>query len=176
MTAHPIPSVPDAACARAIAAGTADAAWWTHTFLDAAEPAVRICRTCPVIDQCLQIVRPDRTWFDGVAGGIVWSNGSAQQPRPPRPAAPPTPASTTRAAGAPRGRRAPSATAIFLAVAAAEEGLTADHVRRCHNAFRQGRRGDDVLFGERVYQRARKRERTSRARGDHGLIRRDDVA
>jgi len=39
------------------------------------ERALAICGTCPVTEKCLTIVRPQRSSFDGVAGGQVWRNG-----------------------------------------------------------------------------------------------------
>ncbi|WP_432092147.1 WhiB family transcriptional regulator [Streptomyces sp. bgisy100] len=42
--------------------------------IDAA-PALRACNTCPVVEFCLRAVDPANTWFDGVCGGRLWSNG-----------------------------------------------------------------------------------------------------
>lgn len=38
-------------------------------------PALAICATCSDQTLCLTIVRPQRSKFDGVAGGKVWRNG-----------------------------------------------------------------------------------------------------
>lgn len=38
-------------------------------------PALAICATCDSTALCLTIVRPQRSKFDGVAGGKVWRNG-----------------------------------------------------------------------------------------------------
>lgn len=37
--------------------------------------ALALCAGCAIPKICLEIVRPNRTWFDGVAGGHVWRNG-----------------------------------------------------------------------------------------------------
>jgi hypothetical protein len=37
--------------------------------------ALQYCRNCPVQRECEEFVRPKKSWFDGVAGGKVWSNG-----------------------------------------------------------------------------------------------------
>jgi|JI10StandDraft_1071094.scaffolds.fasta_scaffold112397_7 hypothetical protein len=39
------------------------------------ERALSVCSTCGVTEECLTIVRPQRSSFDGVAGGQVWRNG-----------------------------------------------------------------------------------------------------
>lgn len=40
-----------------------------------AQEAVRICGNCRVVDECLDWVKPNKSWFDGVSAGIVWRNG-----------------------------------------------------------------------------------------------------
>ncbi|MGK5631141.1 WhiB family transcriptional regulator [Streptomyces sp. URMC 123] len=40
-----------------------------------AQPALRACNTCPIVEPCLRTVDPANTWFDGVCGGRLWSNG-----------------------------------------------------------------------------------------------------
>jgi hypothetical protein len=49
---------------------------------DAAEDALAYCARCPVRAECEELVMsppepdaPDRCWFDGIAGGQVWSEG-----------------------------------------------------------------------------------------------------
>lgn len=37
--------------------------------------ALSYCRACPITALCLEVVRPDKSHYDGVAGGSVWSNG-----------------------------------------------------------------------------------------------------
>jgi hypothetical protein len=39
------------------------------------EAAINICGTCTVTEECLLIVNPTNSYFDGVAGGIVFKNG-----------------------------------------------------------------------------------------------------
>jgi len=40
-----------------------------------ADTAMSICSTCSVVTECFNLVRPNKSFFDGVAGGIVWRNG-----------------------------------------------------------------------------------------------------
>jgi hypothetical protein len=42
-----------------------------------AGPALRRCPRCPVRTECLAAVDPERSWFDGVCGGLLWRNGRA---------------------------------------------------------------------------------------------------
>jgi hypothetical protein len=37
--------------------------------------ALRICANCRFTDECIEWVRPNKSFFDGVAGGVVWRNG-----------------------------------------------------------------------------------------------------
>ena len=49
------------------------------------EAAQHICSRCQVAEECLLIVNPTNSYFDGVAGGIVFKNGvivPKQQPKP----------------------------------------------------------------------------------------------
>jgi WhiB family redox-sensing transcriptional regulator len=41
---------------------------------------IKVCAHCPRDTKwaCLQKIEPHKTWFDGVAGGIVWRNGIVQ--------------------------------------------------------------------------------------------------
>ena len=52
-----------------------DPAMFDATTFPAARKALAWCSICPITEECLAIIRPQRTWFDGVAGGIVWRNG-----------------------------------------------------------------------------------------------------
>lgn len=45
-----------------------------HTFPEADE-ALEFCRGCVVVLECVSWVRPNRSFFDGVCGGMVWRNG-----------------------------------------------------------------------------------------------------
>lgn len=38
--------------------------------------ALYYCRQCTVRRECEEFVRPRKSFFDGVAGGKVWSNGT----------------------------------------------------------------------------------------------------
>lgn len=40
-----------------------------------ADPALKICATCTTVTACIEFVRPSKSYFDGVAGGVVWRNG-----------------------------------------------------------------------------------------------------
>lgn len=37
--------------------------------------ALRYCRLCPVKGLCLAVVNPEKSYYDGICGGIVWRNG-----------------------------------------------------------------------------------------------------
>ncbi len=37
--------------------------------------ALAVCGMCSIKVECLQVVRPGPSWFDGVAGGVVFRNG-----------------------------------------------------------------------------------------------------
>lgn len=38
-------------------------------------PALTYCARCPITQLCIDIVRPSKSHYDGVCGGVVWSNG-----------------------------------------------------------------------------------------------------
>ena len=42
---------------------------------DAAADALSSCERCPVRPECEDLVRPRRSYFDGVAAGKVWRDG-----------------------------------------------------------------------------------------------------
>ena len=42
---------------------------------EAAEDALSYCDRCPVVKECETVVRPKKSYFDGVAAGRIWSNG-----------------------------------------------------------------------------------------------------
>jgi WhiB family redox-sensing transcriptional regulator len=41
----------------------------------AAYEALRICSHCRFTSECMDWVRPSKSFFDGVAAGVVWRNG-----------------------------------------------------------------------------------------------------
>ncbi|GAA1221532.1 hypothetical protein GCM10009665_09680 [Kitasatospora nipponensis] len=47
------------------------------TRLQQAGPALGRCARCPVDRECLAVVEPAHSWFDGVCGGSLWRNGRA---------------------------------------------------------------------------------------------------
>lgn len=42
--------------------------------------ALGYCAECPVTRECEDVVRPKRSFFDGVAGGKAWKNGQRVEP------------------------------------------------------------------------------------------------
>lgn len=42
--------------------------------------ALWFCQKCPIVETCMDVVRPSKSHFDGVAGGIVWRNGYRVRP------------------------------------------------------------------------------------------------
>ena len=42
---------------------------------ETAEDALSYCDRCPVVKECETVVRPKKSYFDGVAAGRIWSNG-----------------------------------------------------------------------------------------------------
>jgi len=61
--------LPDAACLGA------DPRLFEATSGDAVHDALSYCDRCPVIPQCDDLVRPRRSYFDGVAAAKVWRDG-----------------------------------------------------------------------------------------------------
>ena len=45
-----------------------------YTFPEASE-ALRICSHCRVVQECMDWVRPSKSFYDGVAAAVVWRNG-----------------------------------------------------------------------------------------------------
>jgi WhiB family redox-sensing transcriptional regulator len=43
--------------------------------LNLAQPALHYCNTCLIRVQCIEWVKPQKSFFDGVCGGSVWKNG-----------------------------------------------------------------------------------------------------
>lgn len=63
------PNLSDAACVGA------DPGLFDDTTYPRALSGLGYCEVCPVIDLCMDTVRPSRSGFDGVAAGVVWRNG-----------------------------------------------------------------------------------------------------
>lgn len=59
----------------AAACSGADPGVFDDTTFPNALLALSYCETCKITELCVQIVRPSKSSFDGVAGGIVWRNG-----------------------------------------------------------------------------------------------------
>lgn len=59
----------------------ADSKLFDATFITSpqAKAALAYCNGCPVIRECLAVLKPDRSQFDGVAGNIVWRGGVMQE-------------------------------------------------------------------------------------------------
>lgn len=43
--------------------------------------ALAYCRTCPVIKLCELEIDPQRNFYDGVVGGLVYANGNVVEPK-----------------------------------------------------------------------------------------------
>lgn len=52
-----------------------DPALFDHFTFPAASEALRICSNCRFVAECMDWVRPSKSFFDGVAAGVVWRNG-----------------------------------------------------------------------------------------------------
>lgn len=52
-----------------------DPALFDHNRFPEARAALAFCGICPLPEECIQIVRPQKSSFDGVAGNVVWRNG-----------------------------------------------------------------------------------------------------
>jgi len=59
----------EAACLRA------DPALFEATSGERAADALSYCERCTVVKECEELVRPRRSYFDGVAAGKVWRDG-----------------------------------------------------------------------------------------------------
>lgn len=58
----------------------ADPALFDDCTFPQAQLALTFCERCPVTQQCIDMVRPSKSFFDGVAGGVVWRNGYRVRP------------------------------------------------------------------------------------------------
>lgn len=47
---------------------------------DAAADALSYCDRCAVTRECEDLVKPRRSYFDGVAAGRIWHNGKPAEP------------------------------------------------------------------------------------------------
>lgn len=58
---------------------------WFPTYETDARPAIRVCESCPVIDECrAEIESTPRGQRHGVWAGKLWTERLPKQPRPPR--------------------------------------------------------------------------------------------
>ena len=51
-----------------------------HYRYPEASLALYYCQKCSIVEDCLTVVRPSKSNFDGVAGGVVWRNGYRVRP------------------------------------------------------------------------------------------------
>ena len=58
----------------------ADPLYFDDFTYPAAHVALSYCERCPMTAVCLEIVRPQKSHYDGVAGGVVWRNGYRVRP------------------------------------------------------------------------------------------------
>lgn len=58
----------------------ADPSLFEHNRFPQARQALAYCAGCAAHLMCLQIVRPQKSGFDGVAGNVVWRNGYRVRP------------------------------------------------------------------------------------------------
>lgn len=57
-----------------------DSVLFDHYVFPEAREALRICGNCLFVQECLMWVRPNKSFYDGVAAGIVWRNGYRVRP------------------------------------------------------------------------------------------------
>jgi len=57
-----------------------DPVLFDHYVFPEAREALRICGNCLFVQECLTWVRPNKSFYDGVAAGIVWRNGYRVRP------------------------------------------------------------------------------------------------
>jgi len=67
-------NLPDAACLGA------DPSLFDATGGDRAQDALSYCDRCPVTRECEDLVRPRKSYYDGVAGGKIWREGTPADP------------------------------------------------------------------------------------------------
>jgi hypothetical protein len=59
-----------------------------QTYSPTAIIALRYCAGCPVRSECIEVVKPGESYYDGVAGGFVWARGRALKVRETIPLSP----------------------------------------------------------------------------------------
>lgn len=52
-----------------------DPALFDHFTFPEAREALRICSNCRHVTDCMDWVKPNKSFYDGVAAGVVWRNG-----------------------------------------------------------------------------------------------------
>jgi hypothetical protein len=57
-----------------------DPIMFDHYMYPQAIAALTICGTCKFTVECVEWVKPNKSFFDGVAGGVVWRNGYRVRP------------------------------------------------------------------------------------------------
>lgn len=68
------PELPGPAPCRDLPSGLFDMVEWPD-----AELGLSACQTCTMKVECLKLVDPLRSYFDGIAGGYVWIDGNIKQ-------------------------------------------------------------------------------------------------
>ena len=76
---HSIPFDQERHLQKAACIGTSPSVFDADTYPQAWN-AIKVCSSCPrnTAWACLQKIAPHKSWFDGVAGGMVWKNGIVQ--------------------------------------------------------------------------------------------------
>lgn len=68
------PALREAACVGV------DPSIFDHYRFPDAHLGLAFCHGCPVPTHCMEAVRPQKSHFDGIAGGVVWRNGYRVRP------------------------------------------------------------------------------------------------
>lgn len=58
----------------------ADPKIFDHYEYPGASQGLQICSGCRVVELCMNWVRPHKSYFTGVAAGVVWRNGYRVRP------------------------------------------------------------------------------------------------
>lgn len=64
---------------RAACAGVDPRVFDAHRYPDADE-GLAYCGGCPIREVCIEVVRPQKSHYDGICGGVVWRNGYRVRP------------------------------------------------------------------------------------------------